>query len=135
MTTAHESDSGRTMQRQLSPHGTPAWKHSQYFFWHADFLQWHPFLCIFFTPLRDPERPVVPLAPLTGVANAPGVPDVVRGVACARPGVAPPTPDVDSILGLNAFGFFSKRAAIACCRISSNAGVFAQPWQLQLSSQ
>jgi hypothetical protein len=25
----------------------PDWKHSQYFFKHADFLQWHPFACCF----------------------------------------------------------------------------------------
>ena len=30
---------------QYSWHGTPAWKHSQYFLRHADFLQWQPFLC------------------------------------------------------------------------------------------
>ena len=30
---------------QYSWHSTPAWKHSQYFFRHALFLQWHPFLC------------------------------------------------------------------------------------------
>lgn len=28
--------------RQRSPHFTPSAKHSQYFFWHDDFLQWQP---------------------------------------------------------------------------------------------
>lgn len=27
---------------QFSPHFMPAWKHSQYFFWQCDFLQWQP---------------------------------------------------------------------------------------------
>lgn len=126
------------MQRQLSPHETPAWKHSQYFFWHADFLQWHPCLCIFFkSPLvllvRTPAPALPRLAgvrklcpPLSGVLLTPRTPPGV--------GVAAPTV-VASILGLNAFGFFSKRAAIACCLTVSVAGVFAQPWQLQFASQ
>lgn len=31
---------------QASLHRTLAWKHSQYFFKHPDFLQWHPFVCL-----------------------------------------------------------------------------------------
>lgn len=30
---------------QLTPQAMPAWKHSQYFFWQPDFLQWQPFVC------------------------------------------------------------------------------------------
>lgn len=30
---------------QFTPHFSPAWKHSQYFFKQFDFLQWHPFAC------------------------------------------------------------------------------------------
>ena len=35
----------------LPAHAMPAWKHSQYFFLHADFLQWQPFECLVVPPL------------------------------------------------------------------------------------
>ena len=39
---------GRFLQSRhlhTSEHGMAAWKHSQYFLRHPDFLQWHPLLC------------------------------------------------------------------------------------------
>lgn len=42
----------RTLQASLQ--GTPAWKHSQYFFRHPLFLQWQPLLC---RPTEDPPSP------------------------------------------------------------------------------
>jgi hypothetical protein len=41
-------------QLQWSPQLTPCPKHSQYFFWQADFLQLHPFFTAFFWP-KDSE--------------------------------------------------------------------------------
>src|SRR3546814_3968566 len=42
-----------SMHRHLSAHATPARKHSQYFFRHADFLQWQPVICL---PPRSEEH-------------------------------------------------------------------------------
>jgi hypothetical protein len=41
---------------QRSWQGTPAWKHSQYFFKQADFLQWHPDWC---KPKEDDDAAAV----------------------------------------------------------------------------
>lgn len=66
----------QSMHLQISEQLTPAWKHSQYFFRHWDFLQWQPLRCL------DVLRSTIPL--LLPLKNACGSLSNVAWIALLR---------------------------------------------------
>lgn len=92
------------MHLQFSEQRMLAWKHSQYFFKHPDFLQWHPLLCF-------PNTKTSPASSLTS--------RVAWGLL--------------AIFGLKAFGLRSKVASTASRRAASFSTLLQQLEQLHPS--